>query len=102
MEDSAGTSASSAADAVPSGQPSGAARTRGRLSTFLDTYARTAGAPSLGRIRADLWVGDADEAWRSRGPAYETAVLEQYKIYVEMADRISGRRSTANAFFLTL
>ena len=29
-------------------------------------------------------------------------VLEQYKIYVEMADRISARRSTANTFFLTL
>jgi hypothetical protein len=29
-------------------------------------------------------------------------VLEQYKIYVEMADRISARRSSANTFFLTL
>ncbi len=29
-------------------------------------------------------------------------VLEQYKLYVEMADRISARRSTANTFFLTL
>ncbi len=29
-------------------------------------------------------------------------ILEQYKIYVEMADRASSRRSFANTFFLTL
>src|SRR5256885_4461010 len=28
--------------------------------------------------------------------------LEQYKLYVEMADRISSRRLTANSFFLTI
>src|SRR5437016_9333935 len=28
--------------------------------------------------------------------------LEQYKLYVEMADRISARRQTANSFFLTV
>jgi hypothetical protein len=33
---------------------------------------------------------------------YQAAVLEQYKTYVEMADRISGRRALANTFFLTL
>lgn len=30
------------------------------------------------------------------------AYLEQYKLAVEMADRISARRATANAFFLTV
>jgi hypothetical protein len=30
------------------------------------------------------------------------AVLELYKLAVEMADRISARRATANAFFLTV
>ncbi|MGH6629978.1 MAG: RipA family octameric membrane protein, partial [Burkholderiales bacterium] len=30
------------------------------------------------------------------------AILEQYKTYVEMADRISGCRALANTFFLTL
>jgi hypothetical protein len=30
------------------------------------------------------------------------ALLEQYKLYVEMADRVSARRLTANSFFLTL
>ena len=29
-------------------------------------------------------------------------LLEQYKICVEMADRISARRNLANVFFLTL
>ena len=30
------------------------------------------------------------------------AALEQYKLAVEMADRLSGRRHTANAFFLSV
>ena len=33
---------------------------------------------------------------------YREHVLEQYKLYLEMADRISSRRDVANAFFLTL
>jgi hypothetical protein len=32
----------------------------------------------------------------------QPAVLEQYKLAVEMADRISARRATANGFFLTV
>lgn len=33
---------------------------------------------------------------------YADHVLEIYKLYVEMADRISSRRQTANSFFLTI
>jgi hypothetical protein len=33
---------------------------------------------------------------------YQAAILEQYKTYVEMADRISARRALTNTFFLTL
>ena len=33
---------------------------------------------------------------------YNDHVLDQYKLYVEMADRISSRRLTANSFFLSL
>ncbi len=33
---------------------------------------------------------------------YKEHLLEQYKLYVEMADRISSRRQTANSFFLTI
>jgi hypothetical protein len=29
-------------------------------------------------------------------------LLEQYKLYIEMADRISSRRQSANSFFLSL
>lgn len=34
-------------------------------------------------------------------PSDVTTVLELYKIAVEMADRVSARRGTTNAFFLT-
>jgi len=37
-----------------------------------------------------------------QNPKYQDHLLEQYKIYVEMADRISARRNLANTFFLTL
>ena len=34
-------------------------------------------------------------------PEYQRQFFEQYKMYVDMADRISQRRSTANNFFIT-
>ena len=36
----------------------------------------------------------------SYGADYKPNLLEQYKLYVEMADRISARRQAANSFFL--
>jgi hypothetical protein len=42
----------------------------------------------------ELYQGDAK--------AYQAAVLAQYQLYVEMADRVSQRRGLANTFFLTL
>jgi hypothetical protein len=36
------------------------------------------------------------------GEKYQAAIVDQYKIYVEMADRISARRGLTNTFFLTL
>jgi len=36
------------------------------------------------------------------GSHYQEHLLEQYKLYVEMADHISQRRASANSFFLTL
>jgi hypothetical protein len=51
---------------------------------------------SLGDVRRELWCeADPDKLDRA-------VLLEQYKIYVEMADRTSARRSTTNTFFLTL
>jgi hypothetical protein len=38
----------------------------------------------------------------SYGDKYREHILEQYKLYVEMADRVSSRRQTANAFFLSI
>ena len=38
----------------------------------------------------------------SYGERYAEHVLEIYKLYVEMADRISMRRQAANSFFLTI
>lgn len=34
------------------------------------------------------------------GAAYQNHLLEQYKLYVEMADRVSARRNLANSFFV--
>jgi hypothetical protein len=36
------------------------------------------------------------------GDRFRDHTLEIYKIYLEMADRISARRQTANSFFLTI
>jgi hypothetical protein len=50
-----------------------------------------------------LWLKDAKQnLYGGNEAAYQAAVLEQYKIYVEMADRISQRRGLTNTFFLTL
>jgi len=44
--------------------------------------------------------------WNESGSRSHAAVqaetLEQYKLYVELADRVSQRRATANAFFATV
>jgi hypothetical protein len=36
------------------------------------------------------------------GTEYEKHLFEQYKLYVEMADRVSARRMLANAFFVSV
>ena len=36
------------------------------------------------------------------GDQFSAHLIEQYKVYLEMADRISDRRQTANSFFVTL
>lgn len=58
--------------------------------------------PTIDEARTDLWSPQADaEHWSNLPPAYYSTLLEQYKIYVEMADRVSARRGLANTFFLT-
>ncbi|WP_306317460.1 MULTISPECIES: hypothetical protein [unclassified Streptomyces] len=58
----------------------------------------------MGDIGETLWnpdVGPDAYANDTRG-AYQSAIFEQYKLCVEMADRVSARRNQANTFFLTL
>ena len=54
-------------------------------------------------LRDRLWNADAATTlYDGDVKACQAAVLEQYKLYVEMADRISQRRGLTNTFFLTL
>ncbi|MEU6587749.1 hypothetical protein ABZ923_00680 [Streptomyces sp. NPDC046881] len=50
-----------------------------------------------------LWNEGVSPTDFSEGTAtYQAAILEQYKLCVEMADRVSSRRNLTNTFFLTL
>jgi hypothetical protein len=49
-----------------------------------------------------LWIDDPVKNGYQSDEQYREHILEQYKLYVEMADRISSRRDIANTFFLTL
>ncbi|WP_439650868.1 RipA family octameric membrane protein [Micromonospora solifontis] len=65
-------------------------------------YLRTTTA-GFDEVAPTLW-GPSTEADKDAGPAggRQSVILEQYKIYVEMADRISARRGLTNTFFLSL
>jgi hypothetical protein len=55
----------------------------------------------LSEIEKDLWsAGISPEQYPQT--AFQNHLLEQYKLYVEMADRISQRRGAANTFFLSI
>ena len=59
--------------------------------------------PEPAELTSALWndaVGPRQYADGAEG--YQAAILEQYKLYVEMTDRISARRALANTFFVTL
>lgn len=50
-----------------------------------------------------LWnTLEKDSIYEIHKELYQAHILEQYKMYTEMADRISQRRNLANVFFLTL
>ncbi|NCX93584.1 MAG: hypothetical protein EBX40_02785 [Gammaproteobacteria bacterium] len=51
-------------------------------------------------IRQELW--NEKDSERFSNDAYNHLLIEQYKIYIEMYDRVSARRTLANTFFLTL
>ena len=48
-----------------------------------------------------LWNKDVFDEYDDKSK-YKDHILEQYKLYVEMADRISQRRQSANTFFLSI
>ncbi|MER7270390.1 hypothetical protein ABT344_19060 [Micromonospora carbonacea] len=65
-------------------------------------YLRTTTA-SLGEVSPTVWTDVVDPGQQSGpGDDQQSVILEQYKIYVEMADRVSARRGLTNTFFLTL
>ncbi|MEU5727171.1 hypothetical protein ABZ783_35940 [Micromonospora sp. NPDC047738] len=69
---------------------------------FFDDYFRTR-TTSAEQVRSAVWNSSTDiDAYAGAGEKYHAAVLEQYRIYVEMADRVSARRGATNTFFLTL
>lgn len=54
-------------------------------------------------MKNNLWNAIENiDAYAQNNELYQQHILEQYKIYIEMADRISARRNLANVFFLTL
>jgi len=53
-------------------------------------------------IAEGLWNEAVSQDSYPTKDEYQEHVLKQYEICVEMADRISARRSIANVFFLTL
>lgn len=71
------------------------------LMSLWRTYFKVAPAPSPEDAARDLWIEDA-KAWYENREAYQAALMDQYKLYVELTDRISVRRGLANTFFLTL
>lgn len=83
--------------ASTTGQPVGAPRPRGLRRYFVEETAATAD-----EVAATLWNPAATAASFGGESPYRAALLEQYKLYVEMADRISARRGLANTFFLSL
>ena len=64
-------------------------------------YLRTASS-SIDEVRPELWTDVDAERYVDGSDKYQAAILEQYKIYVEMGDRVSARRGLTNTFFLTL
>lgn len=57
----------------------------------------------MSTIEERLWNPRVPESIVADKPElYYGLILEQYKLYVEMADRVSQRRGLTNTFFLTL
>jgi hypothetical protein len=75
----------------------------------MDPPTGTAARQEVGRVhtsdrrselRHQLWNDAPEKIGPGGATNYQSTVLEQYKLYVEMADRVSARRGLANSFFL--
>jgi F0F1-type ATP synthase assembly protein I len=67
------------------------------------TYFAVARPAQPADVTPNLWNDEATvKAFYEHDEKYQAAVMEQYKLYVEMTDRISNRRGLTNTFFLTL
>ena len=67
------------------------------------TYFGVAEPATPDEVTPDLWNDEATiKGYYAENDKYQAAIMEQYTLYVEMADRISSRRGLANTFFLTL
>lgn len=74
-----------------------------RAREVLRQFWGSGAATSIQETDERLWNRDISAATYDGGnERYLGAILEQYRIYVEMADRISARRALANTFFVTL
>ncbi|HYN93371.1 MAG TPA: hypothetical protein VES42_05950 [Pilimelia sp.] len=58
--------------------------------------------PRAATVADAVWNEISPADYESPGERYRAAVLDQYKTYLELADRISARRAIANSFFLTV
>jgi hypothetical protein len=63
---------------------------------------RRALMPGIEIDQAKLWNDVAPGDDYPKHEKWHGHLLDQYKMYVEMADRVSQRRTTANSYFLTL
>lgn len=50
-------------------------------------------------LSEELWNQNDTEAFKN--DEYHQMLMEQYKVYVEMSDRVSARRNLAQTFFMT-
>jgi len=75
-----------------------------KIREFFRAHFGSALAPTPDDVKGRLWNDDVDATTYAtdQDERYRSAIMEQYKLYVEMADRISARRALSNTFFLTL
>lgn len=53
-------------------------------------------------IRDSLWNINVSQCDYDRTASCQAAVFKQYKLWAEIADRVSAQRNSSNTFFLSL